>query len=409
MLSDLSESSLRRLLLGCAVLAAMGLAIPFVTRSKSEWDDVYRSAGARLLAGDNLYPPKTGYSYPPFSALMAVPFAMVDVRSSRALWYCINVVSMFAVITFAWRLACGRVPMVRKPLIFWLGMSVGLPFILHTLAHQQTDGLVAALLLGGCWAISRDRWLWGACCLGIAAAMKCTPLLFAPYLLLKGRPLAACVVFGVAIGLNLAPDLFSHPVGFQLYLEQWSRIYLLPMTQPDRPPGIWASEIIYNQAILGAANRWFGESMPARELKVWILAVFAGLALFGIVAMRRSRQQPNGIVWECAIVLAGMLLFSPMSSTPHFITMLLPAWLLAHAVVEERQRRLIPFLILIIAGAIASNKDLLGASLYSQGLWMGSVMICAIAAFVGSAFRLLVPIHQPNEAAIHDVPLRRAA
>ena len=408
MLPSVSESSRRWILAALALAAIVGLAIPFVTRKKSEWDDVYRAAGRRLLAGEGLYPTGTSYAYPPLSAALVAPLAHADDRAARIAWYAVNVAFIAGLLALGWRAARGPVPVVREPAVFWIGMAVGFPFVLHALAHQQNDAIVAAVVIGGCYCLARGRGFAGATCFGLAAAVKCTPLLFAPYLLVKGRPFAAAWVFAVAAGASLAPDLVSRPTDAPCHLAKWYSYYIVPQLNPDRPPGVWASEIIYNQSVVGAANRWFGESVPPRDLKRSVYGLFAGLAALALYAMRRGARQPDAIAWECSLVLSAMLLLSPMSSVPHFATLLLPGWLLAHAVLRERRYELLPFLAAMVLGALASNKDLLGGTAYTAGLRAGSVMFAAVAAFGGCALALARPVPVPVAVPI-PAPLRRAA
>ena len=49
---------------------------------------------------------------------------------------------------------------------------------LNSLAHQQTDIVIAALLTAGCFVMTRDRIISGAILIGLAAAFKGPPLLF---------------------------------------------------------------------------------------------------------------------------------------------------------------------------------------------------------------------------------------
>lgn len=410
MLASVSPSTRRQLLALLAIVATVGLAFPFVLRKKSEWDDVYRAAGRRLLEGESLYPIGTSYAYPPLTALLVAPLATAADRPARIAWYGINVLFIGGLLVLGWRTARGSATVVDEPAVFWIGMAVGFPFVLHSLAHQKIDAIVAAVAIGGCFLLARGKGIAAATCFGLAAAVKCTPLLFAPYLLVKGRPFAAAWVFVVAGAASLAPDLVSRPADASCHLAKWYTFYIEPQLNPNRPVGVWASEIIYNQSVVGAANRWFGETVPPKDLKRFVYGLFAGLTALGLLAMRNGRKQPNAIAWECSLVLAAMLLLSPMSSVPHFATLLLPGWLLGHAVLVERRRELWPFLIAMVLGAIASNKDLVGARLYTAGLWGGSVMVSAVSAFLGCSLAMIRPrtesIAQPVP---ESPPLLRAA
>jgi hypothetical protein len=405
-----SDATRRFLLALLAVGATVGVGVSFLSRKHSEWDTVYRAAGRRLLAGESLYPPGTSYAYPPLAAALVAPLANAPDRDARLVWYLVNVAFIGGLVVLGWRAAGGTRPVVQESGVFWLGMAVGFPFVLHALAHQQVDAVVTAIVIGGCFLLARGRGIAAATCFGLAAAVKCTPLLFAPYLLVKGRPVAAAWLVLVAAGANLLPDAISRPTDATCHLEKWFDFYIAPMLKPDYAPGIWASEIIYNQSVVGAANRWFGDALPPRELKRWVYGLFAGLAALGLAAMARGRRQPNAVAWECGLVLSGMLLLSPMSSVPHFATLLLPGWLLARAVIVERRWGLLPFLVAMVLGSVMSNKDLIGSRAYTLGLWGGSVMWAAVAGFVGCAVALANWKMPQVEVAVPEVqPVRRAA
>jgi hypothetical protein len=410
-----SDATRWRILFAITVLTIIGVGIPFLTRHHSEWDDVYRAAGRRLLAGESLYPINTSYAYPPLTAALVAPLADAPTALARAVWYAINVAFIGGLIVCAWRIT-QTTTMVREPTVFWLGLAIGLPFVLHALSHQKIDAIVTAIVIGGCFALTRQRPFVAAICFGLAAAVKCTPLLFAPYLLLKGRPAAALLVLIVAVSANLLPDAIVRPTDATCHLEKWFQFYIAPMLKPDYTPGVWASEIVYNQSLMGAANRWTSTTwhitdkvaieampplMPTAELKRLQYGVFAGIASIALAAMIRGRRRSQAIAWECGLVISAMLLLSPMSSVPHFATLLLPGWLLTRAVVIEQRWELLPFLGGMFLGAMSSNKDLLGANLYTLSLWYGSVMSTAIFAFAGCIVAMMLP--QANKV-VHVLP-----
>ena len=98
------------------------------------------------------------------------------------------------------------------------------------------------LLIGGCFCLHRARSLAAATCFGLAAAMKCTALLWAPYLVWRGRPRAAAWLACVALGVNLLPDLVSRPASGRLWLAEYGQRYLRPLTEPGHYLGTWGSD-----------------------------------------------------------------------------------------------------------------------------------------------------------------------
>ena len=137
----------------------------------------------------------------------------------RLAWYGVNALAVVVMLTSAWRLAGGgrlqgepSVPR-REHAILALGLLASVYYALDALSNQQTDLVVGGLVLGGCLLLANKRELWAAVPIGVAAGIKCTPLLWAPYLMWCGRWCAAGVVVAVALAVNLVPDLTHPPPG----------------------------------------------------------------------------------------------------------------------------------------------------------------------------------------------------
>ena len=380
---------------GLLLLAA--LAVPFLTRDDSEWEYVYVRAANELRAGRDIYQPDIGNSYPPFATLVALPFTALSPRAGRVLWLAVNVGCLAFMLRGAWGLAGGgplqggtRAP-VSAHLAAVLGALCGVWYLQNCLAHQQTDVVLDALLFGGCLALARERSLLAATCFGLAAAVKCTPLLWAPYLVWRRRPVAAALLVAVALGVNLLPDLVHLPESGRLWLSEYYHRYLRPLGGADHYVGTWHSDIVYNQSLAGAAQRWLtttSEWAPADcvvsrraehpgplALTVVVYGAEALIVLLTLAVCRRpfgpacaGRNAP-----EYAAVLLLMLLLSPMSSKAHFGVLILPGFCLARAALVGNRRLLLPLLAATVVLAAASNKDLLGERLYTLSLWLGCV------------------------------------
>ena len=169
------------------------VAVPFLRKADSQFDNVYLRAAARLQVGEDMYPLQDGYLYPPLMAWLAIPFAYVPQMPVRMIWLGINVGCLSLLWIWCWRLAGGtrlnETTDWKEHLICGLGLMCAFRFSVDCLQNQQTDIVVAALVLGGCLALgssqklrSNKGLLIAATCFGIAAGMKCTALLFAPYL-----------------------------------------------------------------------------------------------------------------------------------------------------------------------------------------------------------------------------------
>ncbi len=387
------------------------VAVLFFRRRQSEWREVYLPAAAHLWAGEDMYRPQGGYLYPPFMAWTALPFLALPDPVARFAWLVVNLLCLFAMLRWSWRLTGGQPvegPNARgwsEQLIALLGSICGLFYLQNCLAHQQTDIVIGAALAGGCLLLVRGRPVLAATSLGLAAACKCTALLWAPYLLWRGRPLAAAWIVVVALGVNLLPDLVSATPTGHPWLAEYALRHLKPLTATDHYVGAWRSDAVYNQSLAGAGHRWCGTSWTWTPTDCTIQEVEpkapptlhrASVYGFQLVVLlvvlwncgrpfRTLAEDAGGQcqALECAIVLMLMLLLSPMSSKAHFGILIVPGFCLARAAVNSRSRFLGFVLIGSILLAILCNKDPLGERLYTLSMWYGLVTWQTLLLLVG--------------------------
>jgi hypothetical protein len=419
-----------------AVLAVLGVS--FCLRRDSDWDQVYVRAADHLWRGQDVYRPEDAYLYPPFMAFASLPFRALPAPVSRAAWLLVSAASAFALVRGAWRLAGGpplegrgRAPFTEHRAA-WLGALCGLPYIENCFAHQQTDILVGALLLGGCLLLARSRALAAAVCFGVAAAIKCTPLLFAPYLAWRGRRWAAALLVVVALGVNFLPDLVRRAPSGRPWAVEYARRYLLRLTEAGHYVGTWGSDPMYNQSLAGAAHRCFLTRLtwtdtncfavprrtPPHPLVLRSVTYGTALLLLSLAAWAGGRPGRRGdgpegqrrLALECSAVLLLMLLLSPMSSKAHFGTLVLPGFCLARTAVLTRSRLLGGMVWAAVVLAVLSLKDPLGERLYSVSLWSGVVTWQTLVLLAGC----LIALRQqaPSAAAApsdHLGPLAAAA
>jgi hypothetical protein len=392
--------------IGLSVLLLSTLATYLCLRQDNEWERVFVPAAARLWTGDDLYSADGRYQYPPFTAWLTLPWVGLSHGASRIAFVAVSLICTVSLLGCAWCLT--GVGTRARPAARWAvaaGSCCGLFYLFNCLVHQQTDVVIAALLIGGCLALQVGRPIAAATGFGLATAMKCTPLLFAPYLVWRGRPLAAAWLVVVALGVNFLPDLVSHPREGGTWLGAFAGRLLSPLGRADHVPGSWGqwSEVLYNQSLAGAAQRWSltvpqwdadrvrivdnGSSVAPGSIRMALLAVEAVLLLLAASLVGRhfrASADPDRETLEYGIVLCLMLLLSPMSSAAHFCTLLLPGMGLARRFVVSRDRILLVLLAAALSAAVLSNKDLIGQKFYTMALWGGCVMFNTLFLLVAS-------------------------
>lgn len=370
--------SQRRALVLAALAVTVGLAIGFFRHTlDGEWNQVYARAAQRMEAGESIhYEEPNAYAYPPLMALLTIPLTKLGLHGGLTAWYLINLAAVTVLAQGAWSLAGG--PPIgrwdrRWKLACGLAALLAARFCAAPFENQQFDVVIAALAMLGCTALAEDRPMAAACWLGASAAMKCTPLLFAPYLLWRGRLRAAAVMVLAAVGLNRLPELLYPQRSGGSYLAEWIHTFL--GTVGREAPGTWYSDLLLNQSLAGLWSRYVqigwplstsqlpsGPLVPSAEataLLRWL--VYGSLTL--LAAAAAWRMWPPGwptclpasadsasssaaaragrslarqrLAWEMAICLCLMLLASPMSSKAHYVVLVLPCLLVARSIVES--------------------------------------------------------------------------
>jgi hypothetical protein len=386
-----------------------------------------------------MYRSEEGFAYPPCKALFMVPFLIFPPWAQRFGWWGCNAVLFVLLLRSAWWLTGGK-PLEGKTAapkqehwIWLLGLATGLFYVFNSFSNQATDVIEAWLMVAGCLLLSKQRDLRAATCFGLAAAMKCTPLLWTVYLAWKRKWTAAIWLGLVAIGVNFLPDLVRPCPTEGTWVMAWYRQYLSPLQQADYAPGTWASAIYYNQSLAGAVNRLFvtdwswkdGDlvlsarepSLSAGSLKYGLLGVEAVLlAGCALLCWRREGEgtSTNSVQTslEYSTVLILMLLFSPMSSKSHFSTLLVPGFALARIIFERHSLGLgCLFLLANAIGFCALNwcgQYVALVSLYYGAVSLKALLLlgCCGLALMRRSDRVVLPASQAGR---ENIQYRKAA
>lgn len=448
-----------------AVIALVIMGIFAVAKRSSEWDETYIGAANALRHGKDIYKDLSTYTYPPFSAWVMTPFTFLPIRVARGIWFCVLSLCLVYFIRTAWRLSGGPPVQLLAPpgpqgpgeqIAFLLGHVCALQLTLNALTHCQTDVPIAALLITGCVCIAESRFLRAAVWIGIAAAFKATPLLFAPYLIWRRQWAAALILVLVAVGANLLPDTIHRPAAGGTWLTRWYQIYLAPMAKPTYVPGAWKNMLNNNQALTGAASRWVLTSWreDSEDLRTvdrpgwspqWLLdreraahpemdavqvskeaakkvvrAVYLGLTVAVaapavlVLLLRRRRPAPGAdiassglprqVVIECGMVMMLMLLLSPNSSRAHFCIMYLPAFCIARIAVRPGASKTLRILLaLALLSSTLSIHVRLGTRTFEQILlWLGVVMFASIFLLLACAWALWAGPQPASASSLDD-------
>lgn len=288
---------------------------------------VYRAGAQAYLDGGSLYDqPFPAYDlmlpfiYPPFAALLLSPFTLL---SPDAAGYAMVGISSLLMLLCVLFLAQYLFPQSNRALLL-ASWGWGFCLLAEPLRHNASFGQINMWLLALVFLdiVPRNRRLPQGWLIGVAAAIKLTPVVMLFVFLLKKdwRAIAAAVVGGaVATGIGALHnakqtwDFYTHAI---FVMNDNSKI------------GVNVA-YISNQSIKGVITRLWPSNEAANNATstiniIWFVLVILTIAAFFLVI---SRLLKHNLFFEAALANSAlMLLISPISWSHHWVW--LPLWLL---------------------------------------------------------------------------------
>jgi alpha-1,2-mannosyltransferase len=314
-----------------SLLAAVGYGLYIALRTYEVDLGVYLRLGGRYVFTSHLYSivlPNTSllFTYPPFAALLFAPWQRTfgSVAPVQTVWTMVNVAALVGLLVLTLRLVR---PDLSRRSIWRVAFVLSLPAVLlnpvlMTIGFGQVNLVVVLLVM---WDLLSERRIgrWQVpmgVATGLAAAVKLTPLLFVPFLLLTRRFRAAFVCLGTFVACELVTFLVS-PASSTSY---WTNALFDPGRAGDL-------SIVDNQDLAATLDRLHHAVVPDSVLAPLLLFATAGGLWLAAVAHRRSSPLLGVLV--CA---ATILVVSPISWVHHMVWVV-PAilWL---ALADDRPR-----------------------------------------------------------------------
>jgi len=312
--------------------------------------EIYRQAVNWWLDGHDLYtftkPDDTqgqlGFTYPPFGALVLVPFAVLPKWAAIALY---TVLTFGAVIvTTYWLVA----PVARRhgwslPFVMVLALTVisTLEPMRETYTFGQINMLLVMLVLVDLLVLVPNQSKWAGICIGLAAAIKLTPAIFIVYLLLSRRRRAGLMAIGSAAGATLLAAAIAPRASWAFWTDAlW------------RGEGLGNAAYTFNQSLYALLAR-FGSPNTV----LWAALVLVTV-VFGLWRARRAALAGDEVT---GLTLAGLTgsLISPITWA-HHLYWFVPALIVLVDVSRPAYRAL--------AALIAVTVGLGTVSWFEQGL-----------------------------------------
>lgn len=281
---------------------------------------VYRAGALTMLSGEPLYDTTTlgpepwwallPFTYPPTAALLFVPLAPLPIQVAWGVLAACSIVAMALVvrISIAWLPSSPLATRwwaspARATLLFSVGLLLIEP-VWRTVFLGQINLILMALIVVDVLILSARPNRYGGVLVGVAAAVKLTPLIFVPHLLFTGRwreAVRALATFAALQGLM-----------FVLIPYDAARFWGHAVSDPGRTgPLHWAG----NQSLNGLVSR-------LSDLAPWSLtaALAIGALLAGPAVWLMLRFHRRGQALPALLVTAFYgLLISPVSWSHHWV------------------------------------------------------------------------------------------
>jgi len=309
-----SEARTGRFLAGVLALAVLVLGVVAWLAGWHVGADsaVYRAGALTLVHGDPLYTRdvltalpdwvRLPFTYTPAAAPLFLPLALVP---SGLVWGVIAVLSVVALMVVITVVSSSP----GRSLAWWAlpagtAAALALEPVWKTLFLGQINLILMAFVVLDVLVLSARGSRFAGVLIGVAAAIKLTPLIFVPHLFFTGRWKDGLRAVGTFVALEA--------VMFAVIPVDAARFWRDSATDPSRVGSVhW----IFNQSLNGLVNR-------ASNLAPWSLAVAAGVAAVLAVpavwlVVRLHRRGENA----AALLVTAFygLLLSPVSWSHHWV------------------------------------------------------------------------------------------
>jgi alpha-1,2-mannosyltransferase len=275
----------------------------------------YLMGGAHAFSG-RLYqlsyrPTGLGFTYPPFAAMLFAPASHLSERMSQVAFSWVSLGCLFGLVYVSLRAL--RPGMERRTVLWWalvLLIPAGLlDPIRQTMMLGQLNLVLALMVVAD---MTLELKLPRGVLVGLAAAIKLTPIILIPYLFMTRQARAGWRSLGVfAAAAALAAAVSPH--ASSLY---WTH----DIGEPSRAGWLaW----IGNQGVVGVVDRLVAHQLTT--VSEFALIALVGAIGLGIAALAFRQSSP---VLGFLVVEATESLASPVSWSHHFIwIVLLIGWL----------------------------------------------------------------------------------
>lgn len=356
------------------------------------------------------------FTYPPVFAFFMIPFALMPMWLRNLIWYAISVSVLFGSFRIAEYLVLKTMRVRFEAEISWfrfLSFVLTVKFIFAVLENQSYDFLILFFVLVGLYGLVEEKDEVAALGIALAAALKATPLLFFPYLLVrrKWKAFSECTLMYLL--LSFLPDLFFSAAGQNSYFGRWIQDDVAPSLFGGgnaSSPRFWEGENQLNQSLRSFVYRLVERAGLSPHFSGILFAVDVLFLLSMLFILLKSSRRRTPYVLDGSALLVGMLMLSPMSSKSHFIVLVLPNMLilayLMNALTPSLGRIVGWLFIISFVFNSLTSRGIVGSALSSVLLSIGCVTIGTLLIFIDLG---LIAFEGAPIDATHEVTLETEA
>jgi len=353
--------------------------------------ETYPRAASCLWHDQVLQACDPGFTYPPFFALVMLPFAPMPLWLRDLVWYAVTLAATVGAFKLCEAIAVRSLatPLERAELV-WLRvfvLALSAKLILAVFENQAYDVLVLLAVVLGLAALCAERPLAAGAGLAVAAALKATPLIFLPYLLWKRYYAAAAAFVVVYVAASLLPDMVFTPTGAAHgYFITWLTEVPAPSLgiHPGGAPfAFWDGANILNHSLRGAVSLNIDEAHHRMLFEAALAAADGTFAVVIGTLIAVSPRRPQSIALDGSLLLIAMLMLSPMTSRSHYVALLLPYMTLVALNLRDQHTARLGRAVLIVSFGLVTlaGNDAVGEA-FTVWAYRHSVMVLGTLALL---------------------------
>lgn len=293
---------------------------------------VYRMGATVLLDGGSIYgalPPIVDdfglpFTYPPLAAMLFAPLALIPLGLGKLFFTLVSAAALAVTL----RMALDRVWPQLGTRAAWTATALSVAVALQLEPVRETIGfgqinMVLMVLVAIDVLARKPKWPRGLL-IGLAAAIKLTPIGFLLLFLVKRDWRTSGHIIGAALG--------STALAFLVMPETSTKYWLHTLADTGR---IGAAYFANNQSFKAVISRFGPSELVVTAL--WLIAV-ALMLVVAVIAIRRALDHDD-IVLAMTANAAAILLASPVSWSHHWVWVAPAMLVLLFGVLRAPSRR----------------------------------------------------------------------